>query len=260
MNTPLTRPRPMQLAGPLRWILPVTLVLLFLAVLLWLPWQARQMESNERQEQLIADTLWVEQAVRFELDRNAESAENLAAEICKDQLSKVQPVAVMPNQQTMLEALLRDSAFKYIDNINTPETETLYDVVTLALNKAMAMLYVNVTEGTLEWSKHKSPRIYHLLRTSVMPFSKAIPVGGNSDVINATTTTHGPSWRMIVQLSQNTEAYAVYPGGQSGNPGSRFYDNFVDAWVKGEYYTLWMMKRNETADKKIKWTMSFSNQ
>ncbi|MBZ2207654.1 two-component system sensor histidine kinase NtrB [Massilia soli] len=81
MNTPTTRPRPMQLAGPLRWILPVTLVLLFLAVLLWLPWQARQMESNERQEQLIADTLWVEQAIRFELERNAETLDNLGAEI-----------------------------------------------------------------------------------------------------------------------------------------------------------------------------------
>jgi two-component system sensor histidine kinase DctS len=43
------------------------LVLFFLAILIWLPWQARQMESNERQEQLIADTLWVEQTIRFQL-------------------------------------------------------------------------------------------------------------------------------------------------------------------------------------------------
>ncbi|MEG2961758.1 MAG: hypothetical protein RR860_03650, partial [Janthinobacterium sp.] len=39
----------------LRWMVPILLVLLFLAVLIWLPWQARQMESNDRQEQLIAD-------------------------------------------------------------------------------------------------------------------------------------------------------------------------------------------------------------
>ena len=70
----------MQLPGPLRWILPVTLVLLFLAILLWLPWQAREMESTERQEQLIADTLWVEQAVRFELERNADALDTVAAE------------------------------------------------------------------------------------------------------------------------------------------------------------------------------------
>jgi two-component system sensor histidine kinase DctS len=70
-----------RLPGPLRWLLPVLLVLLFLAVLVWLPWQARQMESNERQEQLIADTLWVEQAIRFELTRNEEALATLAADL-----------------------------------------------------------------------------------------------------------------------------------------------------------------------------------
>jgi len=70
-----------RLPGPLRWLLPVLLVLLFLAVLVWLPWQARQMESNERQEQLIADTLWVEQAIRFELTRNEEALATLAGDL-----------------------------------------------------------------------------------------------------------------------------------------------------------------------------------
>jgi two-component system sensor histidine kinase DctS len=68
-------------AGPWRWLVPVLLVLLFLAVLIWLPWQAREMESNERQEQLIADTLWVEQTLRFELARNEEALANLGADL-----------------------------------------------------------------------------------------------------------------------------------------------------------------------------------
>jgi two-component system sensor histidine kinase DctS len=62
----------------------VLLVLLFLAVLLWLPWQARQMESNERQEQLIADTLWVEQTLRFELARSEEALATLGADLAAD--------------------------------------------------------------------------------------------------------------------------------------------------------------------------------
>ncbi|MGZ5202964.1 MAG: ATP-binding protein [Telluria sp.] len=68
-------------AGRWRWLVPVLLVLLFLAVLIWLPWQAREMESNERQEQLIADTLWVEQTLRFELARNEEALGNLGADL-----------------------------------------------------------------------------------------------------------------------------------------------------------------------------------
>ncbi|HEY0586586.1 MAG TPA: PAS domain S-box protein [Pseudoduganella sp.] len=64
-----------------RWLLPVILVLLFLAIVFWLPWQARQLESTERQEQLIADTLWVEQSIRFQLGRHEESLRGLANEI-----------------------------------------------------------------------------------------------------------------------------------------------------------------------------------
>jgi two-component system sensor histidine kinase DctS len=72
---------PDQPARRWRWLLPVLLVLLFLAVLLWLPWQAREMEANERQEQLIADTLWVEQTLRFELTRDEEALASLGADL-----------------------------------------------------------------------------------------------------------------------------------------------------------------------------------
>jgi len=183
--------------------------------------------------------------------------DSLGKQVWEDELEKVKPVVVMPNQQTLLEALLRDSAFKYVDNVNTQQIETLGDDVTAAFQKASVELTKEEKEGTLEWTKHKSPRIYHLLK-SLMAFSEPIPVGGNGDIINATTKTHGPSWRMIVQLSENTEAYGVYPGGQSGNPGSKFYDDFVNNWATGKYYSLWMMKRTETSDQRVKWTMNFA--
>ncbi len=63
------------------------LVLFFLAILIWLPWQARQMESNERQEQLIADTLWVEQTIRFQMARDEESLRTLGVEISTGNLT-----------------------------------------------------------------------------------------------------------------------------------------------------------------------------
>lgn len=69
-----------------RWLLPVLLVLLVLSILLWLPWQVRQLEVNERQVQLIADTLWVEQAIRFQLRRNEENFLQVGAEIASGTL------------------------------------------------------------------------------------------------------------------------------------------------------------------------------
>ncbi|HJV79335.1 PAS domain S-box protein [Noviherbaspirillum sp.] len=64
-----------------RWLLPILLVFLFLSTLLWLPWQTQRMEANERQEQLIADTLWVEQTIRFQLARDEETLHLIAADI-----------------------------------------------------------------------------------------------------------------------------------------------------------------------------------
>ncbi len=84
MKIPFTKFAPHLPGGSLRFLLPAMLVLLFLAVLVWLPWQAREMESNERQEKLIADTLWVEQALRFELNRSEEAIVALGHELASN--------------------------------------------------------------------------------------------------------------------------------------------------------------------------------
>ena len=99
--------RPLRLGGLWRWLLPLLLVCLFLAVLFWLPWQARQMESNERQEQLIADTLWVEQAVRFELGRNEEAFTGIAADIARDGIASAALQARMEQLRKNSHELLR---------------------------------------------------------------------------------------------------------------------------------------------------------
>lgn len=183
--------------------------------------------------------------------------DSLEEEIWKDDITRVKPAANWPESQTLMELLKKDSAMKFIDNINTPQKETLFDVVTSAIKKASTDLQKEETAGKLEWTKHKDPTIYHLLKT-ILPFARTgIPVGGNGDIVNAVTKSHGPSWRMIVQLTAQTEAYVVYPGGQVGNPGSKYYDQFVDTWAQGKYYTAWFMKKGEEKDARAKWTMQF---
>ena len=184
--------------------------------------------------------------------------DSLEAGIWKDELAQVYPNAPMPEEQTTMELLKKDSALRYADNINTPQTETVADVVTASFKKACVWLSQKEKEGKLEWSKYKNPTVYHLIK-DLKGFSRqGLPVGGNGNIINAVTHSHGPSWRMIVQLSTPAEAYGVYPGGQSGNPGSRFYDNYLDQWVEGQYNKLWFMREGDKTDKQVKWVMNFS--
>jgi len=185
--------------------------------------------------------------------------DSLESAIWRDDMSIHSPPALMPEEQTTMELLKKDSLLRFIDDISTPEIETLPIVVTNAFKKAAVMLTQKESEGKLEWAKFKDPTVYHLLKNALLPFARAgLNVGGNGNIINAVTHSHGPSWRMIVHMTTPTEAYGVYPGGQSGNPGSVFYDNFIDSWVAGKYNKLWFMRDGDKTDKAVKWKMTFS--
>src|SRR5204863_507791 len=75
--------------------------------------------------------------------------DSLEREIWADDLARVTPKAYAPGEQTLMEILKRDSAMKFIDNINTPQKETLFDVVTAALKKASIELKKEEAEGKL---------------------------------------------------------------------------------------------------------------
>ncbi len=38
---------------------------------------------------------------------------------------------------------------------------------------------------------------------------------------------------MVVEMGSEVQAWVTYPGGQSGNPVSRWYDNRIPQWVDG---------------------------
>jgi penicillin amidase len=167
---------------------------------------------------------------------------------------------------------LADSTSPFYDNLTTPEKETRSDIILQAFNRIHDTIasrsFTEVSEpyGTDEdykkadfnqtnWAKYKDTKVSHL--AGLEPFSTLhVMNGGNLGIINATNTTNGPSWRMIVDEGE-MQAYVVYPGGQSGNPGSRFYDNMIAAWAKGEYYNANFIKTGEELKSKKLFTSSF---
>lgn len=184
--------------------------------------------------------------------------DHLSDDVYKDEFEQTTLPLKWPEESTLLEGLLRDSSYKFVDNINTPATEKLEDIVLKSFKSAYQELKKANEEHRLSWGRFKDTEVRHLLKLPAL--SKLhLPIGGGRNIINATTKNHGPSWRMVVQLTDETEAFGIYPGGQSGNPGSRYYDNFVDSWVSGKYYPLLFVSANRVrTSSKMKWKMTFS--
>lgn len=178
--------------------------------------------------------------------------------VYKDEYASAPENTMQPFESTLLEMILKDSAYKFLDDISTPQKETLIDAVTSAFRNATIDLKKAEAEKRLIWGKYKDTHVDHLLKLPSLS-RLHLPIGGGSNVLNATKENHGPSWRMVVSLTKNTEAYGVYPGGQSGNPGSRFYDGGIDVWSKSYYYRLWMMKKDQVNDNRIKWKIHFES-
>jgi len=180
----------------------------------------------------------------------------LEKEVWGDETGRIKG-GFVPYQSSLLEGILRDSAFRFVDNINTPQKETLSDDVLAAFKKIVPALQKAEKDGRGSWAVFKDTHVMHL--TKLPELSRLhLTIGGGLHIINATKEDHGPSWRMVVSLTPETQAYGVYPGGQNGNPGSKYYDDFINSWANGKYYPLWVMKQNETADKRVKFTMSFN--
>ncbi len=197
-------------------------------------------------------------------DKNSKGAtlfvvtwDSLETVVWKDEFLKSRLELPWPSESTLFDDINKYPNFKFFDNINTGTVETLPDDVTAAFKMAAAVIRQADDNGNMEWAKYKDTHVEHLARLDA--FSRLhLPIGGGTNTINATKEQHGPSWRMIVSLTPETEAYGVYPGGESGNPGSKFYDDFINTWAAGKYYRLWMMKYSDSNDKRVKFTMSFN--
>ncbi len=98
--------------------------------------------------------------------------------------------------------------------------------------------------NSMKWYNAKNTSVNHLLKLPAFSYDH-MKTGGWGNAVNAMKGTHGPSWRLVVQMGKEIEAYGVYPGGQSGNPGSKYYATFLQYWADGNYYRLQFFPNKE---------------
>ncbi len=145
-----------------------------------------------------------------------------------------------PEAWRFIEILQTDSASIFFDHPTTPLRETARDIVLESFKQAQQYFKQNPGKR-VAYGESKGFVLKHL--GQIDAFSRLdLKLGGHRTAPNAISKSNGPSWRMIVELDDVVHALGVYPGGQSGNPGSRFYDNMVDTWASGNYYDLLFLK------------------
>lgn len=164
-----------------------------------------------------------------------------------------------PSRDRTEQLLLKEPGSRWFDDISTPAKETCADIVNHAFVKAVAILQNE--HGPIgpkwQWGLVKKTYIDHL--ASLPGFGAGnFVAGGTGMVINALRGNNGPSWRMVVQLGPEVKGYGIFPGGESGNPGSFNYDDMLQTWKDGKLDGLLFLKSASENSKRIKSTLTIS--
>ncbi|MFN2399293.1 MAG: penicillin acylase family protein [Gemmatimonadaceae bacterium] len=119
-------------------------------------------------------------------------------------------------------------------------------LILLALDDAVRELTALLGEDRTTWSwgaLHRANFRHPLAAAFDLP---SVPRGGDGNTVNATGSggrgnylqQGGASYRVIVDLADWDNSVATNTPGQSGQPGSEFYDNLLGPWSAGEYIPL----------------------
>ncbi|MGI6207947.1 MAG: penicillin acylase family protein [Anaerolineae bacterium] len=164
------------------------------------------------------------------------------------------------NSRHVLRRLLEDDASDWFrDGAGNPLSRE--DILAQALNDALTYLRQHHGEDIANWKWGNLHRIrFHHTLGRVRPLDRLLnrgpyPLGGDQNTVNAAffrpqlplnDYSAGPSWRMILDLSDWDASRAVLPTGQSGHPASPHYDDMIPFWRDGRYHPmLWSRDKIE---------------
>jgi penicillin G amidase len=169
-----------------------------------------------------------------------------------------------PKEGITIALMRKTPNFPLFDNRATPEKETAKDLIVKSFAQAVdsvANWQVKNNQKGAQWADYKATSIAHLVPL-LKPFGvHQVRNGGNHGIVNATSSRNGPSWRMVVELDKNgVKGWGVYPGGQSGNPGSPHYADMIDRWRDGQHYELLFLKSPTEKNGRIKYAQELAGQ
>lgn len=163
--------------------------------------------------------------------------EDLSALIWSDELHTAYGDITLPRADATVALILNTPDSPYFDIRYTPDHESLKDLVVRSFHSANNRLFADLGRfgENWQWGRARPVSIVHLGQIRGMDRSHLFK-GGSQFTINVKHPLMGRSWRMVIALGPQMKGWGIYPGGQSGNPGSMFYDSFVDDWLADKTY------------------------
>ncbi|RJE74567.1 penicillin acylase family protein [Reichenbachiella sp. MSK19-1] len=173
-------------------------------------------------------------------------------------------VALMkPHVFNTIHLMNTDPYNKYFDVQETEKKESAMDLINQTFEIAVNEIEEWKKDNELDradWYLYKGTTANHILKLA--PFSvENIAIGGNRNIVNAASATHGPSWRMVVELDPGqVRAWGVYPGSQSGNPGNPAYAEMIEKWATGKYYPLNFLRSEKEVNPNVVFTQTLKSE
>lgn len=152
------------------------------------------------------------------------------------------PRGIATPSSTILTELLNDPTSIWWDDRSTKNVVENRDMI---LRASLLAGYQNTLKKygdpgpAWRWGYVRYANINHLLRLPALSRLN-IPMQSGPGTLSPSggDGTAGSSWRMVVELGPEVRAWGTYPGGQSGNPASKRYDDRLAKWEAGELDTL----------------------
>jgi len=165
----------------------------------------------------------------------------------------------LPSADRTVQLLTKEPNSKWFDNVKTPIHETGADIVYKAFTAAVDELIRKHGKPGEAWELgHIKPmEVAHVAKLDGFGSGNFVS-GGSGSTIDALVDGHGPSWRMVVQLGPKVKGYGIIPGGESGNPGSYYYNDMFQTWKDGKLDEMLFMAAPTDDAKQIKTTLTLT--
>jgi penicillin amidase len=146
--------------------------------------------------------------------------------------------------------ILKNGPDDWVDNINTPQKETLDDIVLKSFKDCISSISKQYGDDQTKWkwgSIHKITIEHPLGSVKILDRifglnSDEFGIGGSNHTVSPYSygegfkVNHGASERHIFNTANWDESYTIIPTGESGIPSSEFYLSQTKAYLEGKFY------------------------